>query len=80
VKAKLLIVHDGRHVWTRNGVEKKQSWCETSELSKWSYEIQCKKKNPLKYGSSADVSCLYSFSDCAKCVCLVDNFDLHRED
>jgi len=38
------------------------------------------KKHPLNYGSSADISCLYTFPDYAKCVCLVDNFDLLRED
>jgi hypothetical protein len=37
-------------------------------------------KHPLKYGISADVSCLYPFFNYTKCVCLVDNFDLLRED
>ena len=43
-------------------------------------KVTAKKKNRLKYDSSADISCLYTFSDYAKCVCLVDNFDLLRED
>jgi len=43
VKAKLHVDHDGRHVRTRNDAEKKQSWCATSELSKWSHESQCNK-------------------------------------
>ena len=54
-------------MWTRNDAEKKKSSCKTSEHS-------------LKYGSSADVNCLYSFSDLANCVCLADNFDLIWED
>lgn len=37
-------------------------------------------KHLLKFDSSADISCLYTFSIYAKCVCLVDNFDLLRED
>jgi hypothetical protein len=37
-------------------------------------------KHSLKYGSSADAYSLYPFYDYAKYVCLVDNFDLLRED